>query len=231
MKQKHIINRLYSVFCIQSVIFCLESCVCCLWSANGPSTTVEDSLQIRLFLQNKPKVKYVKINISPFITSIYINLDTWLSGKNKPKTKPKQTQTKPNSEMPKMNVNIYYIEDYIKKIAFRPKQNKPKQTQSNPISNPIGRPSSVLRFWMQPKFSNFRPRKSLTSQGNSVEYPFLCSEREYFYEELYGKKRATRAEMAPRGCRWGRSGPNSCENCAYTYGQNQTHIYPARRYR
>ncbi len=115
-------------------------------SSLGPSTLVEDSLQIRLFLQNKPKVKYVKMNISPFITSIYVNLDTWLSGKNEPKTNPKQTQTKPNSEMPKMNVNIYYIEDYIKKTAFRPKQNKPKQTQfQTQFSNSFIRVPYTLR--------------------------------------------------------------------------------------
>ncbi len=77
-----------------------------------PSTTVENSLQIDLFMQNKPKVKYAQINVSSFITSKYEKMDTWLSGKNKPKTKPKQTQTKPNPKKPKMNVNSIITNDY-----------------------------------------------------------------------------------------------------------------------
>ncbi len=43
------------------------------------------------------------------------------------KTKPKQTQFK---KEPKMNANVYVIEDYENETAFRPK----KQTQTNPIS-------------------------------------------------------------------------------------------------
>ena len=43
MKQKLIINRLHSAFCFLSSVFCLPS-----------STSVENHLQINLFLQNKP---------------------------------------------------------------------------------------------------------------------------------------------------------------------------------
>ena len=32
--------------------------------------------------------------------------------------------------MPKMNVNLYIIEDYENETAFRPKKNKAKQSQS-----------------------------------------------------------------------------------------------------
>ncbi len=92
----------------------------------GPSTSVEDSLQIRLFLQNKPKVKYAQINVSPFMISKYYIMDIWLSGKNKPKTNPKQSQTNPNSEMPKMSLNTYPTRVYSNKSALRLKQNKPK---------------------------------------------------------------------------------------------------------
>jgi len=41
------------------------------------STSVENPLQIDLFMQNKPKVKIAKINVSSFITSIYVKVDTW----------------------------------------------------------------------------------------------------------------------------------------------------------
>jgi hypothetical protein len=52
MQQKLINNRLYSTF-------------------------VEYSLQIDLFMQNKPKVKYPQINVSSFITSKYVKVDIW----------------------------------------------------------------------------------------------------------------------------------------------------------
>ena len=42
-----------------------------------PSTSVENPLQIDLFMQNKPKVKKAQINVSSFITSKYVKVDTW----------------------------------------------------------------------------------------------------------------------------------------------------------
>jgi hypothetical protein len=47
----------------------------------------------QLFLQNKPNVKYAQISVSSFITSKYVKLDTWLSGKNKPNQSQFQTQS------------------------------------------------------------------------------------------------------------------------------------------
>jgi len=41
------------------------------------STLVESSLQINLFMQNKPKVKYTQISVTSFITSTYVKVDTW----------------------------------------------------------------------------------------------------------------------------------------------------------
>ncbi len=86
MQQKLIINRLYSVVCILSSALCLRS-----------STSVKDPLQIDLFMQNKPNVKYAQINVNSYMKSIYEKLDTWLSGKYKPNSNPIQTQFKPNS--------------------------------------------------------------------------------------------------------------------------------------
>jgi len=53
--------------------------------------------------------------------SIYEKLDTWLSGKNKPK----QSQNKPNLRKAKMDINLYDIEDYRKKDDFIVRINKP----------------------------------------------------------------------------------------------------------
>jgi len=53
----------------------------------------------------------------------------------KANTMPKQSQNKaktnPISEKPKMNVNLYVIEDYENETTLRPQQNKPNQSQSN----------------------------------------------------------------------------------------------------
>jgi hypothetical protein len=62
---------------LSSALCCLASVVCCLWSANGPSTPVENPLQIDLFMQNKPKVNYPQINVSSYITSKYVKVDIW----------------------------------------------------------------------------------------------------------------------------------------------------------
>jgi hypothetical protein len=41
------------------------------------STFVENPLQIDLFMQNKPNVKNAQNNVSSFITSKYVKVDTW----------------------------------------------------------------------------------------------------------------------------------------------------------
>jgi len=48
--------------------------------------------QIHSIMQNKPKVKYTKINVNSYMKSIYAKMDIWLFRQ----TKPKQTQFKPN---------------------------------------------------------------------------------------------------------------------------------------
>ena len=41
-----------------------------------------------LIMQNKPNFKDAKMNISPFMTSKYEIMDTWLNWKNKPNSNP-----------------------------------------------------------------------------------------------------------------------------------------------
>ncbi len=80
------------VCCLQSVIFCLESCVCCLWSANGPSTSVENPLQINLFMQSKPNFRKSQMNLKFCKQTAYENKRNWTLGQSKPNSKPIQTQ-------------------------------------------------------------------------------------------------------------------------------------------
>jgi len=60
------------------------------------STTVEDSLQIRLFMQNKPNFRKSQMNVSDLQIREYEKMDTWSSGKNKANSNPIQTQNEPN---------------------------------------------------------------------------------------------------------------------------------------
>ncbi len=87
----------------------------------GPSTSVESSLQIDLFMQNKPNVKNAQINVNSYMNSIYEKLDTWLSEKNKPNSNP----IKPNLQKAKMNINSIITKDYRKKDDFIVRINKP----------------------------------------------------------------------------------------------------------
>ena len=135
MQQELIIYRLYSVCCLQSVIFCLESCVCCLWSANGPSTTVENPLQIDLFMQNKPNLVRRRRIANVFYTMAYENIRNWTLGQNKPNSNP----IKPNSNPIlsavgglQMSVSIYCTKDYRKNDCLAAQKTKPIQTQSKP---------------------------------------------------------------------------------------------------
>jgi hypothetical protein len=48
-----------------------------------------------LFMQNEPKFRKVKFNVTEVLTTDYDQMDTWSIGKNEPKTNPKRTQTNP----------------------------------------------------------------------------------------------------------------------------------------
>ena len=181
MQQKLIINRLYSVVCLLSSALCLRS-----------STTVEDSLQIGPFMQNKPNFQKSQMNVNPYNKSDYENKSNRTLGQNKPNSNP----IKPNLKKAKMNVNLYIIEDYENETAYRPKKTNPIKPCPERIeftlsviegNGPISyRKSevrclyfvfrllySVLCFLMKPKLLNFPVKNSLTGLCNSVKYPFL----------------------------------------------------------
>jgi len=70
--------------------------------------------QMHSFMQNKPKVKYPKINVSSFATSKYVLVGHLVIQTNKAKTNPIKANSKP----------------------IKPKTN-PIQTQSKPISHDL----------------------------------------------------------------------------------------------
>jgi len=59
-------------------------------------TDVMSALQIKLFMQNEPKFRKSQMNVNKVLTREYEQMDTWLNGKNEPKTNPKRTQNEPN---------------------------------------------------------------------------------------------------------------------------------------
>ncbi len=53
-------------------------------------------------MQNKPNFRKSQMNVTFYMKSKYEELDTWLSGKNKPNSNPIQTQYKANqTQFPK----------------------------------------------------------------------------------------------------------------------------------
>ncbi len=72
-----------------------------LYNCREDSTTIESSLQINLFMQNKANFQKVKLNVNKVLTKDYDQMDTWSIRK----TKPIQTQYKPNSNPIKAKTN------------------------------------------------------------------------------------------------------------------------------
>ena len=92
-----------------------------LWICPFSSTNVEDSLQINLFMQNKPNFQNAQMNVSIYYTKVYKNETAFRRGKNKPNSNP----NKPNLQKAKMNVNSFITKDYRKKDDFVVRINKP----------------------------------------------------------------------------------------------------------
>ncbi len=59
------------------------------------STTVEDSLQIRLFMQNEPNFPDDLMNVNKVLTKDYEKNSNWTLGENEPKTNPIKANSKP----------------------------------------------------------------------------------------------------------------------------------------
>ncbi len=74
-----------------------------LYNCREDSTTIESSLQNKLFMQNKANFLKVKLNVNKVLTKVYDQMDTWSIGKNKPNSNPKQTQFKANQSQYKPN--------------------------------------------------------------------------------------------------------------------------------
>jgi hypothetical protein len=108
-------------------------------------------------MQNKPKVKYPKINLSSFVISIYVQVGQLVIQTNKAK----QTQFKPNSNpicrKAKIDAKCVFTSDYEYKRGYGPKKTKPKQTQSKPILKRMNVTFSTTGYYQnKPTFAVWR---------------------------------------------------------------------------
>ncbi len=83
-------------------------------------------------MQNKPKVKYAKINVNSYIIRKYVQVRHLVIQTNKPKQtqfKPKQTQFKPNCFKGQKLIQSMYLQRIMKKTRIwameKQSQNKP----------------------------------------------------------------------------------------------------------
>jgi len=76
-------NTLYKLL---SSIVCRPSSIVCRLSF----TTVEESLQIRLFMQNEPNFRKSQMNVNNVLTTDYEKRTLGERGKNEPKTNPNE---------------------------------------------------------------------------------------------------------------------------------------------
>ncbi len=100
-----------------------------LYICRDTSTGIEDSLQIRLFMQNKANFQKVKFNVTKVLTTDYDQIDTWSIRKTKPiqsqlkpikaNIMPKQTQYKPNQTQFHQEVSPLGLPPHLNiKVAF-----------------------------------------------------------------------------------------------------------------
>ncbi len=107
-------------------------CPCAICEADI-FTTVERALQINLFMQNKANFRKSQVNVSKVLAKDYENRTLGGHGKNKPNSKPIQTQSKPIAERVKLMQSVY-LQRNMKKNADRGyEKTKPIQTQTKPI--------------------------------------------------------------------------------------------------
>ena len=160
MQQKLIINRLYSVVCHLLSVLCLRT-----------STTVEDSLQIGPFMQNKPNFQKSQMNVNPYNTTNYENIANWTLGENKPNSNP----NKPNFQKAQMNVNSLITKDYRKKDDFVVRINKPNfrnaQNERKRLYNKGLWQFSALR--PQKNKPNSNPNKANPSTSLRTGFPII----------------------------------------------------------
>ena len=114
-----------------------------LYICRDSSTFVERALQISSFMQNKANLLKAQMNVSKVLTKDYENKTLGERGKNKPNSKPIQTQSNPISEKPKMDISSILTKHYENIPLFTRGENKPN-TNPNKANPPAPKPRLPL---------------------------------------------------------------------------------------
>ena len=119
----------------------LKICEICVHSFQPLRSTKDYVRNYKLFLQNEPKFRKVKLNVTKVLTRGYEQMDTWSIRKNEPKTNPNKAKFK----KAKMNVTSIITKDYENMsnwaICENEAKTNPKQTQFQ------GQKNAVLRLY------------------------------------------------------------------------------------
>jgi len=148
--EPQILSREMILRAYKAPILCrLSSVVCPLSSVFCPLHLSRELYKSPLFMQNKPKVKIGKMNITSFNRMDYENKSNWTLGKSG-KNKAKQTQTKPNKakvKIGKMNITSFITMNYEQRTK-NDEKNKANQTQTNPIQSQYKLEAKRSSLWV-----------------------------------------------------------------------------------
>ncbi len=97
-----------------------------LYNCRDIFTDVVSALQIKLFMQNKAKLRKVKLNVNKVLKRNYVQMDNWSIRK-------KQSQTNPN----KAKTTPILAQKKTQRTQFKPKQTQPVVSLSNLFHNPV----------------------------------------------------------------------------------------------
>jgi release factor glutamine methyltransferase len=151
-----------------------------LYISRETITDVMSALQIHLFMQNKAKLRKVKLNVNKVLTMNYDQMDTWPIRK-------KQSQTNPNKakfKKAKMNVTSILTKDYENKSPFcAPKRQSQISKRQKIMQTSL--PQRIMKkraFWfgkIKPKQTQFKPKQTqfqtkCTLCGSFLFFTFLC---------------------------------------------------------
>ncbi len=139
-----------------------------LYNCREDSTTIESSLQNKLFMQNKANFRKVKLNVNNVLTKDYDRMDTWSIRK----TKPIQTQYKANSNPIKAKTNPIQTQN-------KPNACPPLRLAGLPVISVADQKPNLLIERPKSELLNFHTKNSLTVCKDSLKYWVLYCERDF----------------------------------------------------
>ncbi|MHC4173100.1 MAG: hypothetical protein ACYST5_09200 [Planctomycetota bacterium] len=138
-------------------------------------------------MQNKANLPDAQMNVNSLITKDYRKNDAFAGQKNKPNSKPIQTQSKPIADRVKL-MQCVYLQRIMKKNADRSyEKTKPKQSQFKPNSNPMSKQLVVASpMWpesakMAQQIDVLKHQNITLEKSNFLHPKSLCSSKQYFH--------------------------------------------------